>query len=244
VLFGGILGPVLLVWGLARTPAVTASLLLNLESVLTAALAWFAFREHFDRRIVLGMVLIFASGMLLAWQNGPRAADALGPLAVAGACLCWALDNNLTRKISASDAASLAAVKGLVAGGVNTGLGLAMGAALPPVAVVAVAGTVGLLGYGVSLVLFIVALRHLGASRTGAYIAAAPFVGAALALAFLGRATRPGVLARRCADGGRGLAASLGAARSFPRSRTDRAHASAHARRAPPACARAGIRRA
>lgn len=186
VLAGGVAGPALLMWGLARTPASTSSLLLNLEGVITAGLAWFVFRENFDRRIALGMLVIVAGGVLLAWTGTPEHGVPLGVLAIVGACAAWALDNNLTRKISAADPVQIAAVKGLVAGAVNIGLGLSSGAAWPTTGYVALAGALGLIGYGLSLVLFILGLRHLGSARTGAYFSCAPFVGAVLAVPLLG----------------------------------------------------------
>ena len=183
---GGVLGPILLMYGLSRSSAADVSLLLNLEAVLTALLAWVAFHENADRRIVLGMALIVAGGVVLCWPRGAAAhGDLPGALAVAGACLCWAIDNNLTRKVSASDPLFIAATKGLVAGSTNLGLSLALGATLPPPAVVAAAMGVGFAGYGVSLALFVVALRGLGAARTGAYFSTAPFIGAALAILVL-----------------------------------------------------------
>jgi drug/metabolite transporter (DMT)-like permease len=187
--FGGVLGPVLLMLGLAHTSAATASLFLNLESVLTAVLAWLVFKESTDRRIVLGMVLIVAGGAVLVWPTGDASASGLGPLALAGACLAWAIDNNLTRKVSASDALFIAGSKGLVAGSVNTGLGFALGAAMPTATLLSSAMLIGFLGYGLSLVLFVLALRGLGTARTGAYFSTAPFVGAALSIAMLGEPT-------------------------------------------------------
>lgn len=180
IAFGGLAAPALLMTGLQRTTAGTASLLLNLETVLTAGLAWWVFKENADRRIVLGMLLIVAGGAVLAWPADDAAGIGLGPLAIAGACLCWAIDNNLTRKVSASDAVFLAAIKGLSAGVVNTGF--AIGAHAPSIAGVAAAGLIGFFGYGLSLVLFVVALRGLGSARTGAYFSTAPFIGAALAI--------------------------------------------------------------
>ncbi|HEY6515957.1 MAG TPA: EamA family transporter [Steroidobacteraceae bacterium] len=181
--FGGVLGPLLLMLGLARTPAASASLLLNLEAVLTALLAWVVFRENTDRRVVLGMMLIVAGAAVLTARDGSHALGSPGgALLIALACLCWALDNNLTRKVAAADAAFLAAIKGLAAGGVNTGLALLLHDRLPPLAGIAGAMTVGLLGYGVSLMLFVLALRGLGAARTGAYFSTAPFMGAAIAI--------------------------------------------------------------
>jgi drug/metabolite transporter (DMT)-like permease len=185
VVAGGVVGPVLLMIGLAITSASSASLLLNLEGVFTALLAWFVFRENFDRRILLGMAAIVAGGVLLSWSGRPALGVPWGSLAIAGACLCWAIDNNLTRKVSAADPMQIAAIKGLAAGAVNVTLAFSLGAALPPARAVFAAGLLGIFSYGVSLVLFVVALRHVGAARTGAYFSTAPFVGAALSLAVL-----------------------------------------------------------
>jgi drug/metabolite transporter (DMT)-like permease len=190
--FGGVLAPLLLMLGLARTPAASASLLLNLEAVLTALLAWVVFRENTDRRVVLGMALIVAGAAVLAGR-GPSHLPGFGggaPL-IALACLCWALDNNLTRKVSATDAAFLAGLKGLVAGVVNTGLAVLLGAGFPGPAGIAEAMTLGLFGYGVSLMLFVLALRGLGAARTGAYFSTAPFMGAAIAVLAFGERPSP-----------------------------------------------------
>jgi drug/metabolite transporter (DMT)-like permease len=192
VLSGGIVGPVLLMWGLTRTPASSAALLLNLEGVSTAMLAWFVFRENFDRRIALGMAAIIVGGVLLSWGGTPEIGVPWGALAIAGACLAWALDNNLTRKISAADPVQIAAIKGLAAGATNTTLALLLGASLLSPAMLGLAGLLGLASYGLSLVLFILGLRHLGAARTGAYFSTAPFVGASLSIAFLGE--RPTLL--------------------------------------------------
>jgi drug/metabolite transporter (DMT)-like permease len=186
--FGGVLGPVALLYGLVATPASTASLLLNLEAVFTALLAWFLFRENFDRRIALGMLAIVAGGLTLAWTPGDLGRFAMGPLLIGAACLCWAVDNNLTRKVSASDAVAIAALKGLAAGGTNIGLALLIGDALPATDLLGMAAALGFVGYGVSLVLFVIALRHLGTARTGAYFSIAPFFGAAFALVLQGDA--------------------------------------------------------
>lgn len=183
IVAGGIVGPVLLMLGLRTTSGASASLLLNLEAVFTATLAWFVFRENFDRRVLLGMALIVAGGVLLSWH--PRSAapgTEWGAALVAGACLAWGIDNNLTRRVSASGAVQIAGLKGLIAGTFNTGLALAIGASLPNWDTALAAGLVGLAGYGVSLTLFVVALRHLGTARTGAYFSVAPFFGAAIAL--------------------------------------------------------------
>jgi drug/metabolite transporter (DMT)-like permease len=162
---------------------------LNLEAVLTALLAWLVFKESTDVRIVLGMALIVAGGAVLAWPTGEASASVMGPLALAGACLAWAIDNNLTRKVSASDALFVAGSKGLVAGGVNTALAFALGASWPALPLLSMAMLIGFLGYGLSLVLFVLALRGLGTARTGAYFSTAPFVGAVIAIAVFSEPT-------------------------------------------------------
>lgn len=182
VLSGGVIGPLLLMLGLARTPASSAALLLNLEGLATMAIAWLWFRENVDRQLLTGAFAILSGAVLLSWQGGPTGLG-LGALAIAGACLAWGVDNNLTRKLSSADPVQIAMIKGLVAGAVNLGLALAQGATLPSPAALAGAAAIGFLGYGVSLVLFVLALRHLGTARTGAYFSTAPFLGAVLAIA-------------------------------------------------------------
>jgi drug/metabolite transporter (DMT)-like permease len=182
IFFGGIVGPVLLMFGLSGMPASGASLLMNAEGVFTALLAWFAFKENFDRRIALGMVAIVTGAAIISWPGEARFAGLWPMLAVLGACLAWGVDNNLTRRISLTDATWVAAAKGLVSGAVNLALAFALGATLPSLPNAAAAMLVGLLAYGVSLTLFVIGLRHLGTARTGAYFSVAPFFGALLAL--------------------------------------------------------------
>jgi len=183
IFFGGVVGPVALMLGLFSTSGSTASLLLNLEAVLTAVIAWVVFKENADRRIVLGMLAIVAGGVVLGWQTGSSTqSGVIGPALVGFACLCWAIDNNLTRKVSASDALFVAGVKGVIAGTVNTALAISFGAELPNFATLSSTMFVGLVGYGISLVLFVLALRGLGTARTGAYFSTATFIGAAVAL--------------------------------------------------------------
>lgn len=182
VFFGGVLGPVLLMIGLVTTPASTASLMLNLEGVLTAVIAWFVFKENVDRRVFLGMVVIVVGGVLLSWSNDAELGIPWGALAIAGACICWAIDNNFTRVVSSGNPMHIAAIKGSVAGIINIGIALAMGSQWPDTSHIAAAGVIGLCGYGISLVMFVLALRYLGTARTGAYFSTAPFVGAALSL--------------------------------------------------------------
>ena len=185
VLSGGAIGPVLLMVGLTTTPASSAALLLNLESLATMLIAWLAFRENVDRRLLIGAAAILAGAVLLSVQGGPGGLG-LGAAAIAGACLAWAIDNNLTRKLSGADPVQIALIKGLAAGAVNLGLALSLGARLPSIGALGGAAVVGFLGYGLSLVLFVLGLRHLGAARTGAYFSTAPFIGAVLAIAMFG----------------------------------------------------------
>jgi len=182
VTFGGVIGPLLLMCGLLRTPASSASLLLNLEAVFTSVLAWLLFREHVSVRIALGMLAIVAGGALLSWEDQISWRTAWGPLAIATACFCWAIDNNLTQKVSAADPMQIAQLKGLVAGIVNISLAFSLGAQLPAPLPATGALLVGFLGYGLSLVCFVLALRQLGTARTGAYFSLAPFIGATLSL--------------------------------------------------------------
>ena len=188
VVAGGVVGPVLLMWGLLGMPASGAALLLNAEGVFTAVIAWVVFRENVDRRILVGMLAIVAGALVLSWpgQARPSFGDALPALAVLGACLAWGIDNNLTRKVALADAVWLASVKGLAAGATNLVLALALGAAWPALPSLGGALAVGLGAYGFSLVLFVVALRHLGTARTGAYFSVAPFFGALVAVLALG----------------------------------------------------------
>ena len=182
ILFGGMLGPALLMLGLTHASGASASLLLNVEGVLTAVIAWLVFKENADRQIVLGMVAIVAGGLLLSWQPG-GATFSPGALLIVGACLCWAVDNNLTRKVSTHDAMLVACLKGLLAGACNTVLALGHGAALPALPAMGYSLLVGFFGYGLSLTLFVVGLRTLGTARTGAYFSVAPLFGVIISLA-------------------------------------------------------------
>jgi drug/metabolite transporter (DMT)-like permease len=188
ILFGGILGPILLMSGLVTTAASTASLLLNLESALTAGLAWFVFRENFDWRVASGMAAIVAGSVVLSIGSGGAGGVSRGALLVSAASLCWAIDNNLTREVSASDPLLIAGLKGVVAGVVNISLAMSLGHVMPALGPIAGAAAVGFLGYGLSLVLFVLALRQLGTARTSAYFALAPFFGSILAVLFFGDA--------------------------------------------------------
>lgn len=186
IVAGGVVAPVLLMYGLSAMPASGAALLLNAETVFTALLAWFVFRENFDRRIALGMAIIVAGALVLSWPGEARFSALWPALAVLGAGLGWALDNNLTRKVALADATWIAACKGWAAGVVNLGIAVLVVDRWPPAATLAAAIVLGWACYGLSLVLFVVALRQLGTARTSAYFSVAPFVGALIALPLLG----------------------------------------------------------
>ncbi len=195
VIFGGVLGPILLLLGLTSTDAASASLLLNLEAVFTLLLAWIVFKEHVDARLFMGAVAIVAGALLLSWQGETGQVQTgsinIGFVLIALACLSWGIDNNLTRKISAVDPFVLASIKGVVAGSVNAVLAYAMGAGLPSFGLLAGAMALGFVSYGLGLVLFILALRHLGTARAGAYCGTAPFIGALAAAVLLGDSLTP-----------------------------------------------------
>jgi drug/metabolite transporter (DMT)-like permease len=194
VLLGGAIAPVLMMSGLARTSAASGALLQNLEGLATMGIAWLAFRENVDRRLLAGAAAILAGAVLLAWTGGPlrgpsASGAGLGALLIAGACLAWGADNNLTRPLAHADPTQIAALKGLAAGAVNVALAVFAGhAALPSVRTAVEAAVVGLLGYGVSLVLYVLGLRHLGTARTAAYYSTAPFIGSGLAVLMPGEA--------------------------------------------------------
>ena len=185
ILCGGIIAPVLFTFGLSSTSGSSASLLLNLETVLTVALAWFAFHEHRNRRVMVGMAAIVLACAILSWPHEGLAPER-GAMLISLACLGWAFDNNLTRRVAANDATLIAALKGLVGGAVNLGLASMLGGSPPRLDTAIAAGVVGFFGYGVSLSLFVIALRGLGTARASAYYATAPFVGAAVSFALLG----------------------------------------------------------
>jgi drug/metabolite transporter (DMT)-like permease len=187
VLLGGALAPTLLLLGLARTPASTAALLLNLEGIATMLIAWVIFHENVDRRLIVGAMAISAGAALLSW-SGVGIAPSGGSLLIAGACLAWGIDNNVTRTLSSADPVQIALIKGLVAGSVNLALALVLGARLPTFSIALYALMLGFFGYGVSLVLFVHALRLLGAARTSAYFSTAPFIGALLAVGLFSEA--------------------------------------------------------
>lgn len=195
ILAGGVVAPVLLLWGLAGSRAAETSLLLNFEGVITVLVAGALFRESVGARVWLAVLVMLAGGLVLAYDPGEPLALSPYSLAIVGACAAWAMDNNLTRKVSAADPIVTAMTKGLVAGGFNLVVGLALEGTFPAWSAAAGAVILGFAAYGVSLVLFIYALRHLGAARTAAHFSTAPFIGAMLAVPLLSEAVTPALLA-------------------------------------------------
>lgn len=183
-LFGGFLGPLFLVFGLSNTSASAVSLLLNLEGVFTALIAWFIFMENFDKRIAAGMAFITAGSVILSWMDGAAGFMSLsGPLAIIIACLSWAIDNNMTKKISGGDPFQISAIKGLIAGSTNLFISYyILNITFPQYSLIAKSFAIGFFGYGLSLVFFVLALRHIGTSRTGAYFSLAPFFGSIVSI--------------------------------------------------------------
>jgi drug/metabolite transporter (DMT)-like permease len=185
-LAGGVLGPVLMLYGLQRVSAVAGSLLLNLEAPLTILLAVVLFGEHLGRRETGACGLILLGLMVLSYERGAVRTDWLGVVAISGACLSWAMDNNLTQRLSLRDPLAVARAKGLLAGGATLALALGLGQRLPSVRVVGAGLLVGFGSYGLSLVLAVYAMRLLGAAREAACFATAPFVGAAASVPVVG----------------------------------------------------------
>jgi drug/metabolite transporter (DMT)-like permease len=185
VVFGGAIGPVLLLAGLTRVSGVIGSLLLNLEAVFTMALAVLAYRERLSRLELSGALLVIAGAVVVTYKPDPLRVDPVGAIAIAGACLSWALDNNLTRQISDRNPVQIVQIKTLSAGIGNVALAAIIGHRTP-VGIVPAALLLGFVSYGLSIVLDVYALRYVGAAREAAFFATAPFVGAVAAVPLLG----------------------------------------------------------
>ncbi|MCE9673989.1 EamA family transporter [Myxococcus stipitatus] len=190
ILCGGILGPVLMLVGLQRMSGVAASLLLNLEGPFTILLALLIFGEHLGRAGAIAAALIMTGAAVLGFQEGELRGDVLGVLALAGACLAWAVDNNLTQRLSLKDPLALVRIKALGSGACTLALAFLTGQALPTGSILGAALVLGFASYGLSIVLDAYALRMVGAAREAAYFATAPFVGALVAVPLLGERLR------------------------------------------------------
>ena len=195
ILSGGIGAPILLMLGLSRVTGFAGSLLLNFEAAATALIAVFLFRENAGRRVWAAIALMTAGGVLLSWNSGQGRLELSGPLLILAAMAGWGLDNNLTRRISDKNPVQIAMAKGLVSGAFSLGLAFALGQGVSLRLPVLAGLTVGALGYGLSLVLFIKGLKGLGAFRAGALFSIAPFAGALVSILVLGDRIKPGLAA-------------------------------------------------
>jgi drug/metabolite transporter (DMT)-like permease len=181
---GAVIGPVALVWGLQRTSATSASLMLTLEAVFTAVLAWRMYHETMDRRVWTAMLLLVAGGALLILNQGrDSGAAAWGLLAVLLATAAWGLDNTLSRGLAERDPGQVVLGKAVLGAAATSMLAVGFGEPLPTLGAALGLLAVGAIGYGVSLRFYLLAQRAFGAARTGSVFAFAPFIGAASAVA-------------------------------------------------------------
>ena len=198
ILCGGIVGPIALLLGLQRMSGFAASLLLNLEGLMTALIAVWVFGEHAGRRLWLAMSAMTGAGIFLTWDPATGSFTWSGALLIVLAMAAWGADNNFNRNIADKDAGRIARAKGLAAGLFSLGLAVALGRPLPGWQTAAAGLLLGAFSYGLSLVLYIRGLAGLGAFRAGAFFCVGPFIGAAASMLILGESPRwamaPGTL--------------------------------------------------
>ena len=182
--FGAVIGPVALVWGLQRTSGTSASLMLTLEALFTAVLAWRLYHESMDRRVGAAMLLLLAGGACLVLDQGRTGATSgLGLLAVAVATAAWGVDNTLSRALAERDPSQVVLAKSVMGASVSGLVAVVVGEARPDWMAALGLLLVGAAGYGLSLRLYLLAQRAFGAARTGSVFAFAPFIGAVVAVA-------------------------------------------------------------
>lgn len=191
LLAGGVAAPIILMISLKNTPGTTASLLLNFEGVATSLIAVLAFKEAVGKRVWAAVACITAASVILSWDSSGWGFS-LGAIGIIAACTLWGIDNNFTRNISAKDPVAIVMIKGTWAGLVSLAISFVIGQPLPGVLAALGAMGLGFVFYGLSIVLFILAMRGLGSSRTSAYFGTAPFAGVIISLALLGET--PGVM--------------------------------------------------
>ena len=175
--------PIALMTGVARTSAASASLLNNFEIVATSLIALVLFKEAISKRLWLGIFLVTLSSVLLSAQDIRAVSLSAGSLYVLLACVCWGFENNCTRRLSEKDPMEIVAVKGIFSGLGALIVAFVCGAALPDALSIVLALLLGFVAYGLSILFYIYAQRSLGAAKTSAYYAVAPFIGVALSLA-------------------------------------------------------------
>lgn len=186
IIFGGVLAPIVLMISLKNTPASTASLLLNFECVATTIIALVFFKENIGKQILGAVGLITLASIILSWNSSNQWGFSIASLGIIFACFCWGIDNNFTRNISAKDPFSIVIIKGIAAGLFSLFLSIIMGSSIPNFRIVVIVMLIGFLCYGVSIVLFVFAMRAMGSARTSALFGAAPFIGAILSFVLLG----------------------------------------------------------
>jgi drug/metabolite transporter (DMT)-like permease len=184
-LSGGIIAPICLMFGLSRISGFSASLLLNLEGIFTAVIAVLFFKEKAGKRLWLALICMTAAGVFLTWDSSQGKFNLLGPLLVTLSMLCWGIDNNLTRNISARNPIQITRVKGLASGAVSISLAYFLGMPIQWDLSIFYALLLGAFSYGISLVYFIKALEGLGSFRAGIFFSLAPFIGAVTSLILL-----------------------------------------------------------
>ena len=193
--FGAVVGPVALAWGLQNTSGTSASLMLTLEALFTAVLAWRLYRETMDDRVWAAMAVLLAGGMVLVLDQGRAGGAQLwGLLAVLLATAAWGVDNTLSRSLAERDSGQVVMVKALLGASATALLAVALGEPLPSAGAALALFAIGATGYGLSLRFYLLAQRAFGAARTGSVFAFAPFIGAALAVA-LGDRSVSGLMA-------------------------------------------------
>ncbi len=192
---GSLMASVLQTYGIAFSPAASASLLLNLEGVFTGLVAWIVFREAFHSQTAIGLAIITAGSVILIWTGDSTLSFSWGSVAVVGACICWATSSNLTRKVAARDVVQVVMVKNLISGILNVVFASAVGNRLPSPPLLAAVAIAGFLSIGLTYLCFILSLRHLSTSKVGAFFAIFPFSGAVLAVVILGEQITPQLLA-------------------------------------------------
>jgi len=180
---GGIFAPLLLLGAMTMANASTVALLLNFEIVVTAMMATFIFKETLNKRVIIGLLFVFAGGVCLSLGSNLTASWSL--LLVIGACICWSADSNFCNQVKHLSGTQIAQVKGLIAGTFNLTLALCLGEKLPETAIICGAAITGIISHGISILCIIKALRVLGAARAVAYFATEPFIAALLSVIFL-----------------------------------------------------------
>lgn len=186
ILFGGVIAPILLLVSLDKTPASTAALLLNFEGVATTVIAIVFFKEYAGKEIIGAVILITLASIILSWDFTNQWGFSLSALGIVCACICWGIDNNFTRNISAKNPFSIVIIKGIIAGMVSFIISVLLRYQLPKFDVIIISMIIGFFCYGSSIVLFVFALRSLGSARTSALFGTSPFIGVILSFVLLG----------------------------------------------------------